>query len=196
MRMGMMTETIAGEQARLRRQALAARARLTLAERQMAAEAAASTALAALAAMPGRVALFCAIRDEIDTGPLISLLTERGIACCLPVVEGKGLALLFRAYVPGDRLEAGAFGVPAPLATQPYVEPEVLFVPLAAFDRAGGRVGYGGGFYDRTLAQLRAERAVRAFGYAFAVQEVAHVPLGPYDERLDAVVTERGLVKP
>lgn len=141
------------------------------------------------------VALFWSTGDEMDTGPLIAGLAQTGRSCCLPVVVGKGMALRFRTYAPGDRLEACAFGVPAPLATEPYVEPDVLIVPLAAFDRAGGRIGYGGGFYDRTLAQLRAKGPVRAFGYAFSVQEVAHIPLGPHDERLDAIITERGVIE-
>lgn len=161
----------------------------------MAAEAAARLGLAMFPAATQRIAVFWSIGDEIDSAPLIAGLAEAGHACCLPVVVGKGMALRFRPYAPGDQLEAGAFGVPAPLATQAYVEPDVLVVPLAAFDRVGGRIGYGGGLYDRTLAQLRAQRVMRAFGYAFSVQEVAHIPLQPHDERLDAIITERGVIE-
>ena len=175
--------------------ARAARARLSPDERRLASEAAACLALAALGSARLMVAAFWAIGEEMDTRPLIAGLAQAGTACCLPVVVGRGMALRFRIYVPGDRLEVGAFGVPAPLATQPYVEPDVLVVPLAAFDRAGGRIGYGGGFYDRTIAQLRAKGPVRAFGYAFSVQEVAHIPLRPHDERLDAIITERGVIE-
>ncbi|OQW54458.1 MAG: hypothetical protein A4S15_04395 [Candidatus Raskinella chloraquaticus] len=191
-----MTEArFAEDQQRLRVAARAARARLSPDERKTAADAAARRALGALSPAPLMVAVSWSIGDEMDTGPLIAGLAEAGRACCLPVVVGKGMALRFRTYAPGDRLAAGAFGVPAPLATEPYVEPDVLIVPLAAFDRAGGRIGYGGGFYDRTLAQLRAKGPVRAFGYAFSVQEVDHIPLRPHDERLDAIITERGVIE-
>lgn len=191
-----MTEArFAEDQQRLRMAARAARARLSPGERKTAADAAARLALGVLSPAALMVAVFWSIGDEMDTGPLIAGLAQTGRSCCLPVVVSKGMALRFRTYTPGDRLEACAFGVPAPLATEPYVEPDVLIVPLATFDRAGGRIGYGGGFYDRTLAQLRAKGPVRAFGYAFSVQEVAHIPLGPHDERLDAIITERGVIK-
>jgi 5-formyltetrahydrofolate cyclo-ligase len=107
------------------------------------------------------------------------------------VVVRRGLPLLFRAWRPGQALVAGSFGVPRPDKDQPERTPRVLIVPLLAFDRAGYRLGYGGGFYDRTLAGLRAQGEALAIGVGFAVQEAPRVPRDGMDARLDWVVTER-----
>jgi 5-formyltetrahydrofolate cyclo-ligase len=129
------------------------------------------------------------MRSEID--PLPAMATHRG-PVCVPVIEGKGLPLRFRAWTPGAVMVEGPFKALIP-ADGDWLEPEVLIVPLLAFDARGYRLGYGGGFYDRTLEGLRARGPVLAVGYAFAAQEVDAVPVDAFDQRLDAVVTERGV---
>lgn len=140
---------------------------------------------------PGRVlAGYMPMRTEID--PLPAMAAHRG-AVCVPVIAGPGLPLRFREWTPGCPTARGEFGALIPLAGA-WLEPEVLIVPLLAFDRRGYRLGYGGGFYDRTLERLRARHAVLAVGFAFAAQEVAEVPTEPTDQKLDAIVTEDGLI--
>lgn len=184
------------DQASLRRQSLAARGLIDGEERRRAAYDAASRALRALAARPGMIAVFLPISDEIDTRPLIHSLAGQGLALCLPVVDELDTALSFRAYVPGLTLVRGAFGVQVPSSAVPLTSPDTLFVPLSAFDRLGGRIGYGRGFYDRSLRSLRARKKVHAIGYAFACQEVACVPMDEHDERLDQIITEKEVITP
>ena len=129
------------------------------------------------------------MRTEID--PLPAMAVHQG-AVGVPVILGAGMPLRFREWGPGVAMVAGEFGALVP-ADGPWVEPEVLIVPLLAFDARGYRLGYGGGFYDRTLAGLRARHGVRAVGFAFGAQEVEAVPIDGFDERLDAVVTETGV---
>jgi 5-formyltetrahydrofolate cyclo-ligase len=112
---------------------------------------------------------------------------------CVPVIPGPGMPLRFREWSPGCRMVAGAFGALIP-AEGAWLEPQVLIVPLLSFDRRGYRLGYGGGFYDRTLERLRSRGATLALGFAFAAQEVAEVPTEPTDQPLDAVLTETGLI--
>ncbi len=143
---------------------------------------------------PGRVVSFYwPIRSELDPRPLARRLLAAGHDLCLPVVEARGAPLRFRRWRPETELTRGNFGVPVPGDGAAEVEPEVLLVPLLAYDPAGYRLGYGGGFYDRTLRRLRARGARLAVGIAFSAQRVARVPRGPGDERLDAVVTEAGV---
>ena len=129
------------------------------------------------------------MRTEID--PLPAMAAHQG-AVGVPVIIGKGQALRFREWSPGARMIEGAFKALIP-EEGVWVEPEVLIVPLLAFDARGYRLGYGGGFYDRTLEGLRAKGPVLAVGFAFAAQEVAEVPTEPTDQRLDALVTEKGV---
>lgn len=133
--------------------------------------------------------------EEFDLGPALSGLDAEGFVCALPVVTPMGEPLVFRRWRPGDPLTPGPFGTRAPPETAPDVVPAVLLVPLLAFDRAGRRLGYGGGYYDRTLRGLRRAGEVLAIGIAFAAQEVIEVPAGPGDERLDWVVTEREAIE-
>jgi 5-formyltetrahydrofolate cyclo-ligase len=129
------------------------------------------------------------MRTEID--PLPAMSAHQG-PVGVPVIIGKGLPLRFREWAPGARMVEGAFKAWIP-EEGAWVDPEVLIVPLLAFDARGYRLGYGGGFYDRTLAGLRAKGPVLAVGFAFSAQEVAEVPIDRFDQRLDAVVTETGV---
>jgi 5-formyltetrahydrofolate cyclo-ligase len=158
------------------------------------------------------VAGFRPIRTEIDPTPLMEALSAAGHRLCVPVIQGKGRALRFREWTPAAKGEGlgldggqgqggrgmveGPFGVPVP-STGDWIVPGLLLVPLLAFDAAGWRLGYGGGYYDRTLSALRARGpgSTLAVGFAYAVQQVPAVPRGPADQRLDAVVTEEGWVE-
>jgi 5-formyltetrahydrofolate cyclo-ligase len=138
------------------------------------------------------VSAFSAIGDEISPVPLAMMLLGRGHALCLPVMQGKGRALMFRSWRPGDPTTAAVWCIEEPLPSAPVVVPDVLLVPLLAFDASGYRLGYGGGFYDRTLADLRARKPVVAIGLAFDEQRVGAVPHSAGDERLDWVLTPSG----
>ena len=138
------------------------------------------------------VSAFVAIGEEADPAPLIGLLRAKGHRIALPRVVKKGEKLAFHLYEPGAALIPGVFGLSQPGKDWPEAVPDVLVVPLLAFDSRGMRLGYGGGFYDRTLADLRATRTILAVGFAFAGQEVADVPHRESDEPLDWVVTETG----
>ena len=131
---------------------------------------------------------------ELDIRPLLHQIHDQGHPIGLPVVTGKGQPLAFRRWAPGTPLVQGSFKVMTPPEGAPELEPDVLLVPLLAFDRAGFRLGYGGGFYDRTLEKRRREahsgRPVLAIGVAFAAQETESLPRGPFDQHLDWIVTE------
>ena len=132
----------------------------------------------------------------MDAKPLLAALDRLGCVVALPVVVGKGKPLLFRRWRPGVVLKPGSFGLSEPGASEPEVVPRIVFAPLLAFDRLGNRIGWGAGFYDRTLAALRGAGPVVAVGVAFAAQELARVPAGDRDEPLDWIATERDLIKP
>jgi len=138
---------------------------------------------------------FWPIGDEIDVMPLLRALAARRHSIALPVIAGRGRPLIFRRWVEGDDMAAGPFGIREPLDGAPEIAPRVLLVPLLAFDRAGYRLGYGGGFYDRSLAALRETGEALAVGAAWAAQEVAAVPRGAHDQVLDWVVTEREAIR-
>jgi len=138
------------------------------------------------------ISLYHPLKDELDPGPLLERLSETGAVTVLPVVARRRAPLLFRRYAPGDPLGADAHGVAAPLAGAEELRPDIMVVPLLAFDGGGGRLGYGGGYYDRTLAALRGEGGVVAVGYAYAGQEVAFTPTGKHDQPVDWIVTEQG----
>jgi 5-formyltetrahydrofolate cyclo-ligase len=135
------------------------------------------------------------IRTELDPEPLMLALLKAGCRLCVPVIEGRGLPLRFREWSPGVRMQPGPFGAQVPVEGE-WLEPDLLIVPLLAFDAAGRRLGYGGGFYDRTIARLRAAGPVHAVGWAYAAQEVPEVPADATDALLDAIVTEAGVVRP
>ena len=140
---------------------------------------------------PAVVSGFWPIKEEIDIRPLLVELSNEGCQLALPVVQGKGLPLIFRAWRPGDPLEAGVFGTLQPSAKREVMEPDALIVPLLACDEEGWRLGYGGGFYDRTLAGLRAKKTITAVGVGFNDQLVPQVPHGPSDQRLDWLLTDK-----
>jgi 5-formyltetrahydrofolate cyclo-ligase len=142
-------------------------------------------------ATPAVVSGFWPIKDEIDIRPLMMELFNEGCQLALPVVQGRGLPLLFRAWRPGDPLEKGVFGTLQPSVRREVLEPEALLVPLLACDSDGWRLGYGGGFYDRTLTGLRSRGKVTAVGVGFDAQLVPDVPRGPSDQRLDWMLTDR-----
>lgn len=133
------------------------------------------------------------MREEIDPRPAMDSLHARGTGLCLPVVAGPAEPLVFRAWQPGDQLIASAFGTSVPDASAAERSPEVLLIPLLAFDSEGYRLGYGGGFYDRTLEKLRSEQGALAIGLAFAEQHMDFLPRGPHDQKLDMIVTEQGV---
>jgi 5-formyltetrahydrofolate cyclo-ligase len=143
-----------------------------------------------LAGQRGRVLSgYMPMRTEID--PLPAMAAHQG-PVGVPVIVAKATPLRFREWSPGCPMVEGAFKAMIP-EEGAWVEPEVLIVPMLAFDARGYRLGYGGGFYDRTLEGLRARGPVLAVGFAFAAQEVAEVPTDEFDQRLDAVVTEKGV---
>ncbi|MEA2860810.1 MAG: 5-formyltetrahydrofolate cyclo-ligase [Methylobacteriaceae bacterium] len=180
-----------GSKAELRRAALQQRAAVPQDVREAFAVRAAREGLVLARGHESRVAAaYWPIRGEADPLPLLKGLAAAGLTTALPIVAGRGKPLIFRGWSPGDPLADGPFGLREPAPQSPPVEPDLLFVPLAAFDRAGHRVGYGAGYYDATLATLAAKRPL-AIGLAFATQEVARVPAEPHDHPLAFVITER-----
>jgi len=141
------------------------------------------------------VAAYLPIRDEIDPLPAMLALTGLGYRLAVPAIVAKAAPLEFRGWTQGGPTVAGPLGVPAPVGGE-RVEPDLLLVPMLAFDRRGHRLGYGGGFYDRTIAGLRSAREVVALGFAYADQEMPAVPDSEHDMQLDAIVTERGVIRP
>jgi 5-formyltetrahydrofolate cyclo-ligase len=130
------------------------------------------------------------IGTELDPTPLMNRLHLEGFNLCLPTMQGRTEALQFRAWTPNDPLATVQWGIREPVPTATTVMPDVLLIPLLAFDRYGHRLGYGGGYYDRTLALLRQKRRVYAVGLAFGIQEVDAVPHLAYDQKLDGILTE------
>jgi 5-formyltetrahydrofolate cyclo-ligase len=138
---------------------------------------------------------FAPLPDEFRTWPLLRRLHREGFRLALPVMQGKVKPLLFRAWAPGDAMDKAVWGIPEPKADKAVMEPDILLVPLLAFDASGCRLGYGGGFYDRTLAGLRARKPVVAVGLAYDEQRVDVVPHLDYDQRLDWVLTPSGPIR-
>jgi 5-formyltetrahydrofolate cyclo-ligase len=135
---------------------------------------------------------FWPIRDEIDIRRLLVELHDEGMQCALPVVRARGEPLVFRRWRPGDVLEQGGFGLSEPPRSAPELTPRIVLTPLLAVDSRGNRLGYGGGYYDRTLRDLRARLPVVAVGVAFEAQRIGDVPHDGRDEPLDWLVTEKG----
>ena len=187
---------IRSRKAAVRRALLKQRGAIPAALRQQAGAAAARHFARFLKAhgRPGIVSGYLAIGDEIDPQPSLDTALALGWRLALPVMVGRNQPLIFRAWMPGDALASRQWGIREPVETAETVELDVLLLPLLAFDTTGGRLGYGGGYYDRTLAGLRARRSVVAIGIAFDEQRIDTVPLLDYDQRLDCVLTPSGLI--
>jgi 5-formyltetrahydrofolate cyclo-ligase len=174
----------------LRTAALIARDGLSGEHRESAAQAIAARGLPIEIKPATVVAGYSPIRSEIDPAPLMRKLAAQGARLALPVITARGQSLRFRVWSPDDRLLRGPLGILEPSPAAAEIIPEIVLVPLAAFDRLGHRIGYGAGHYDRTLGQLRKSRDITAIGLAFAVQEVKAVPALIHDVALDYVLTE------
>jgi 5-formyltetrahydrofolate cyclo-ligase len=186
--------TISDQKAELRAAALARRDALPAAERQAGAETIANRALPVSVAPGTIVSAFMPMKSEINPLPLLRKLADRGAHLALPAIDKRGKPLIMRAWKFGDPFKAGQWGIREPVAEAPQVDPDILIVPLACFDRAGQRIGYGAGYYDMTIHALRAKKKIIAIGIAFAAQEIPHVPATERDERLDLVLTEREVI--
>jgi 5-formyltetrahydrofolate cyclo-ligase len=178
------------QKANLRFAALAKRDALSSEERAVAGQAIASRGLP-FEVMPGTVvAGYSPIRSELDPVPLMRKLAAQGAQLALPVIMGRDQPLKFRSFSPDDKLVRGELGILEPPPAAPEIIPDIMLIPLAAFDRTGHRIGYGAGHYDRTLAQLREVKSIAAIGVAFALQEIAEIPVLQHDAMLDYVLTE------
>jgi 5-formyltetrahydrofolate cyclo-ligase len=187
-------EAISERKAELRREAIARRDALPVEVRRAAAEAIATRPFPPALAAGVIVSGFMPLKSEINPLPLMRKLAARGARLALPAIAGRGKPLIMREWLIGDALAAGVWGIREPKPEAAEVLPDILLVPLLAFDRAGHRIGYGAGYYDLTIAQLRASKAVIAAGVAFAAQEIDSVPSTPRDARLDLVLTERDVI--
>ncbi len=186
--------TISDQKADLRTAALARRDALPAAERQAGAETIAGRAFP-VAVAPGMiVSAFMPMKSEINPLPLMRQLADRGARLALPAIDKRGRPLIMRAWDFGDPFKEGQWGIREPVPEAPPVDPDILIVPLACFDRVGHRIGYGAGYYDMTIHALRAKKKVTAIGIAFAAQEIPQVPATEHDERLDLVLTEREVI--
>ncbi len=141
------------------------------------------------------VSAYWPMKTELDVRPLMHSLFNKDITVCLPVVVVKTDPLLFRRWEPGAELVTGPYGTEQPDEKYETVLPDVLLLPLLAFDRQGGRLGYGGGFYDRTVADLRRKTNPVVVGVAFSDQEIPEVPLENTDEKLNFILTEKEIIK-
>ncbi len=177
--------------AELRATALAKREALSEKQRLAAAAALAKRGLPIPITPDTVISGYSPIRNEIDPVPLMQKLALQGAQLALPTVTARGKSLIFRAWLPGDRLTLGMLGIPEPSPAAAEVVPNVMLVPLAAFDRSGHRIGYGAGHYDFTFAHLRKHKAVIGIGLAFAAQEIDGVPALSHDVPLEYVLTEK-----
>lgn len=175
----------------LRKTALDARDAMEAATRAAASEKLAARGLPFEIAPGTIVSGYSPIRSELDPIPLMRKLAAQGGRLALPAILGRGKSLLFRAWVPGDRLTMGPLGILEPSPAMAELIPDIMLVPCAAFDRLGHRIGYGAGHYDFTLAHLRKAKPITAIGLAFAAQEIKTVPALAHDVALDYVLTEK-----
>jgi 5-formyltetrahydrofolate cyclo-ligase len=181
---------ISDQKTAFRTEALALRDALPAEVRAAAAEAIAARPLPMAVPEGTIVSGFMPLKSEINPLPLMRKLAEAGARLALPCIAGRGKPLIMRAYAFGDEFARGQWGIREPLPTAAEVDPDILIVPLAAFDKSGNRIGYGAGYYDMTINALRAKKPITAIGIAFAAQQFAAVPATERDERLDLVLTE------
>jgi len=187
----MATNEILTKKKEQRKSQIALRSAIDASRRAAGADAVARRVAALLRAHPECriVSGFLKIGDEIDPQPSLDAALALGCRLCLPVMVGKGQPLIFRAWTPGDELLEKQWGIREPGPSAEPLDPDVLLVPMLSFDVRGGRLGYGGGFFDRTIAAARARRSLMAVGVCFDEQRVDSVPRLDYDERLDWVLT-------
>jgi 5-formyltetrahydrofolate cyclo-ligase len=186
--------SIEKEKSELRREMVARRDGLAVELRGAAAEAIAARPFPVPVKPGAVVSSFMPMKSEIDPRPLMKTLAGAGARLALPVVAGRGRPLVMRAWNFDQPLAAGVWGIREPEPEAAEVEPDILLVPLLAFDRTGHRLGYGGGYYDLTIAHLRACKAIIAVGLAYASQEIAAVPATSRDVALDLVLTEHDVI--
>jgi 5-formyltetrahydrofolate cyclo-ligase len=185
---------VSNQKAELRADAQTRRDALPANDRKTAAETIAARKFP-LPITPGTIISgFMPLKSEINPLPLVQKLSQAGARLALPAIAGRGKPLIMRAWEFGAPLDRGQWGIREPKPDAPELEPDILLVPLLAFDRAGYRLGYGAGYYDMTINRLRALKPVTAVGIAFAVQEVPKIPTTPRDERVDLVLTEREVI--
>ncbi len=180
--------------AELRAAALARRDALPADARAAAAQTVAARRFPVEIAPGAVVSGYSPMKSELNPVPLMRKLADAGAQLALPVVAGRGKPLIMRAWSFGEELGSGVWGIREPKPDAPEVFPDILLVPLAAFDRAGHRIGYGAGYYDMTITRLRTMKPVTAIGLAFADQEINQVPATPFDARLDLVLTEHEMI--
>ena len=188
------TTTIESDKAILRREAFIRRDALPAAERAAAVQTIAARPFPVAVPQGAIVSGYSPMKSEFNPVPLMRKLAEAGAQLALPVVAGRGKPLTMRAWSFGEELGSGVWGIREPKADAPEVFPDILLVPLAAFDRNGHRIGYGAGYYDKTITRIRAMKPTIAIGVAFAAQEIDRVPATPFDARLDLVLTEREVI--
>ena len=185
---------LAQEKSRIRIEHLAQRERMSAAAMQVASELACQR-LVPLVPQGAVVAGYVPFRGELDVTPALRQLSGRGHSLSLPVIEAADKPLYFRRWRLDEALEVGRYGIAIPPAGGPVFKPDVLLVPLVAFDRAGHRLGYGAGYYDRTIENIRTEKQVLVIGVAYSTQEAAHIPAGVLDQRMDMVVTDKDVIR-
>jgi 5-formyltetrahydrofolate cyclo-ligase len=190
----MSGDLINEQKAVIRRDAVTRREALPADQRAAAAATIAARAFPVAIAPGATVAGFSPLKSEINPIPLMRKLADAGAQLALPVIAGRGKPLIMRAFAFGDELDKGQWGIREPKPDAAEVAPDVLLVPLLAFDRTGNRIGYGAGYYDRTIARYRVMKPVTAVGIAYAAQEIADVPVTERDVRLDLVLTEREVI--
>jgi 5-formyltetrahydrofolate cyclo-ligase len=191
---GTMSDAISELKSIIRKDALLRRDALPAAERAQAAETIAARPFPLALAAGTIVSGFMPLKTEVNPLPLLRKLSQRGVRLALPAIAGRGHPLIMRAFAFGDELASGQWGIREPKVDAPDVAPDVMLVPLLAFDRHGHRIGYGAGYYDMTIGKFRAMKPVVAVGIAFAAQEIGEVPVTPRDARLDLVLTEREII--
>jgi 5-formyltetrahydrofolate cyclo-ligase len=179
----------------LRQEALARRDAMPAAARAAAVDAVTQRPFPVAIASGAIVSGYSPMKSEFNPVPLMRKLADAGAKLALPVTPKRGNPLIMRAWAFGEELASGVWGIREPKSDAPEVFPDIMLVPLAAFDRAGHRIGYGAGYYDMTIARIRAMKSVTAIGLAFAVQEIGKVPATPFDQQLDLVLTENEIIE-
>jgi 5-formyltetrahydrofolate cyclo-ligase len=188
------SDLIAERKAELRKQSRARREALPVMEQSAAAQTIAARGLPIPIPAGAVVSGYSPLKFEISPLPLMRRAADAGAQLALPVVQGRGSPLIMRAWSFGEALGSGVWGIREPKPEAPEVFPDILIVPILAFDRAGYRLGYGAGYYDMTITRLRAMKPITAIGIAFTAQEITEVPKTPRDARLDLVLTEREII--